>query len=373
MNGPIGASAKSRDTVVSDRSTLLITKAHQTSTGGRELLCSLNRKALTDILQGNLAIVEVCSDSPERRVSSVLGNIDGINDDSLQRVIDFCTQESIRRVFIDGSNLGLAAKAVKSSLPFVEVITFFHNCEARFFLGAARQHPSIKAVGVLLANYLAERAAVRFSDQRICLTERDSRLLKRIYGRRATHISPMVMQDQVSVSAISNPGPDAERYALFVGGSFYANRQGIEWYVDHVATQAPIKTYVVGKGLEQWKEKLERNGNVQVIGAVDHVAPWYLGAQFVIAPIFDGSGMKTKVAEALMFGKRIVGTPEAFVGYEDAEDIGMVCTTPAEFLEALHKEMDGATARVDPRLRGIYEDKYSYAAAKSRLATILSN
>ena len=39
------------------------------------------------------------------------------------------------------------------------------------------------------------------------------------------------------------------------------------------------------------------------------------GAALVIAPIFDGSGMKTKVAEALMHGKHVVGTPEAFSGY----------------------------------------------------------
>jgi polysaccharide biosynthesis protein PslH len=304
--------------------------------------------------------------------SSLLGNIDGVNEQSLKRLLEAIDYYSIGRVFIDGSNLGLAAKAIKSVYPSVDVVIFFHNCEARFFLGALRQRPSVRACGVLLANYLAERSAVLFSDKRICLNQRDSNLLHRVYGRGATHISPMAMQDQLPHGPVDPPVEPGEPYALFVGGTFYANRQGIEWYVDNVAARAPIPVYVVGKGFERWKDRLERKGNVKVIGAVDSLAPWYLGAQFVIAPIFDGSGMKTKVAESLMFGKRVIGTPEAFVGYEEvARDIGAVCATADEFIVALNNENSQSPPFIDPRLRSIYEEKYSYDAAKRRLAAIL--
>ncbi len=281
---------------------------------------------------------------------------------------------AVSHVYLDGSNLGAVARAVKRDASHVSVMTFFHNCEARFFVGALRQRPSMRAVGVLLANYVAERSAVRFSDKRICLNKRDSQLLSRLYGTGATHLVPMAMQDLLPTNALPTSTKPTERYALFVGGNFYANRQGIEWYVDHVAKLAPFATYVVGQGFEGWKDKLERNGNVKLIGAVESVVPWYLGAQVVIAPIFDGSGMKTKVAEALMFGKRVVGTPEAFVGYEEfAGDIGVVCATAAEFLAALEDEACGALACVDPMLRGIYEANYSYDAAKTRLAAILGS
>jgi len=36
----------------------------------------------------------------------------------------------------------------------------------------------------------------------------------------------------------------------------------------------------------------------------------------VILPIISGSGMKTKTAEALMYGKSIIGIKEAFEGYK---------------------------------------------------------
>lgn len=36
----------------------------------------------------------------------------------------------------------------------------------------------------------------------------------------------------------------------------------------------------------------------------------------MVMPIFSGSGMKVKTAEALMYGKFLIGTKEAFEGYE---------------------------------------------------------
>ena len=119
-----------------------------------------------------------------------------------------------------------------------------------------------------------------------------------------------------------------KKFALFVGGAFYANQKGIAWFVKHVVPKIDIKVYIIGKGFEKYKHSLELEGKVEVIGEVKSLSNWYLQAHFVIAPIFKGSGMKTKIAEAIMFGKKIIGTPEAFSGYEDVVDqLGWICET----------------------------------------------
>ena len=41
----------------------------------------------------------------------------------------------------------------------------------------------------------------------------------------------------------------------------------------------------VGDGFDGMKGRLERNGNVEVIGGVDDLAPWYLGASVVLSLI----------------------------------------------------------------------------------------
>jgi glycosyltransferase involved in cell wall biosynthesis len=284
-------------------------------------------------------------------------------------------REDVSRIYLDGSNLGRLAHAVRKALPQVEILTFFHNVEARFFLGALRQSKSVRAVGVLLANFRAERMAVRHSHRLLTLSRRDGALLKKVYGREGTDILPMAMEDNAPLpgAPASDEAPAEGRYALFVGGAFYANVAGIRWFAREVAPGTAMSTVVVGRGLEAWQEELERPGNVTVAGPVDRLDLWYRDAAVVIAPIFDGSGMKTKVAEALMFGKLIIGTPEAFSGYEEiAGKAGYVCETAEQFAAALAKVRADPPPVFDAGLRALYEAHFSAAALTDRLAGVLS-
>jgi len=357
---------------------LLVTNKLQHSPGGgREMLCKLNHGLLRDLYGDRLVVIEL-EKRPLRGGAAIMnafrGYIDGLDAEAAARMAGTIEDRKVRKVFVDGSNLGQAAKLVASRFPDVEVTTFFHNVEARFFWGALKRSWSIHALGVLAANYLAERKAVRHSDKIICLSHRDSQLLLGLYGRAATHVSPIALEDKVPERAGSalGLGPPREKFVLFVGGAFYANRDGIAWFVENVVPHLSIKTMVVGKGLEAMKNRLEREGRVEVVGAVDSLAGWYRDATVVVAPIFDGSGMKTKVAEALMHGKRVIGTPEAFSGYEDVVDqVGRVCSTASEFVDAIAAVQDESAAAFSPGLRALYEEKYSFAAARSRFADML--
>jgi glycosyltransferase involved in cell wall biosynthesis len=363
------------DSLAQDNILLVSAARPAHSLGGRALLSKVIRDALVGLV-GDRAHVVVLPTPRHKIFADVLdiarSYIDGVCKDTLAQLFAIIESERITKVCIDGSNLGRVACAIRRRHPRVEICTFFHNCEARFFWGALRHTKNLRALGVLLANYLAERLAVRFSDKRVCLSERDSSHLRRIYGRGATHILPMAMQDRLPSTAPDASVQDSD-YILFVGGAFYANRAGITWFAKNVSPKLRVVTYVLGTGFDAYRDELERCGNVKVIGQVDDVAPWYSRACFLIAPIFDGSGMKTKVAEALMFGKRIIGTAEAFSGYESVmAEAGCVCETTEDFVLAIERELTASRQSVDPRLRALYEEHFSIAAATRRLAQILA-
>lgn len=354
---------------------LLTNKIDSLPSGGRELLCKMNHDMLKDLYGGRCLVLELPKSSI-RGLKSIInafrGNIDGLSNQSIAQVLQEIQSRGVDKIFVDGSNFGEFVRVVKTKFPKIQVCTFFHNVEARFFLGSLKQTKTPHALAVLMVNYLAERKSVKYSDKIICLNERDSSLLQRFYGRSATHVSPMAMQDKLPTVAVSPVNEPREKFALFVGGTFYANRVGITWFVKHVAPHISIKTYIVGRGFEDIKSELELENKVEVIGAVDDLAEWYLKAHFVIAPIFDGSGMKTKVAEALMYGKKIIGSTEAFSGYEDVVDrAGWLCATVDDFIAAIENAQCEIVKPFDPELRAMYEEKYSYQAAKSRLEKIL--
>ena len=344
--------------------------------GGREMLCKLNYDALSSLFGDRLVVVQLPfarPSNPREILNTFRGYIDGLSDQIINDTINRIQCENVRHVFVDGSNLGGFVAVLKQQLEHVEVASFFHNVEARFFWGSFATVKTPRALAVLIANFLAERKAVRLSEKRICLSERDSCLLKRLYGKGATHIVPIALEDKLQrVNLTSLPSPDSEPFALFVGGNFYANRNGIAWFVQHVVPQIDIKICVVGKGMDDMRAQLEVSGRVEVIGPVDNLHDWYTRASFVIAPIFDGSGMKTKVAEALMYGKKVVGTPEAFSGYElVSTKVGWCCSSPTEFVSAIKTACATINSLFDPELRAIYEEKFSPSAQSARLADVL--
>ena len=345
--------------------------------GARESLNKLNARLLGEIYQENFFIHELPDITDILfflKYRYIYGYIDGITEQFIKAAIQKIRSNTITKVFIDGSNLGLMAQEIKRNCPSVCIYTCFHNVEARFFYGSLKKTKTIKALLVMLANYLAERKSVKYSDVRIMLNLRDSEMLNKIYGKPATHISALTVPDTRFNRSINKIEIGKSGYALFVGGSFYANRYGLEWYAQNVAPNVLIKTLVVGRGFDKLKNVLEKNSNIEVIGEVDCMASWYENADFVVAPIFDGSGMKTKVGEALMFGKMVIGTSEAFCGYEDAlPTAGIVCDTKEDFIDAIQNNRINQQSKYNIEAVRLYEAIYSPDAAKLRLVKILKD
>lgn len=359
------------------RKVLLLTNTlDESPNGGRELLCKLNYESLDDLYGDALVLFELKQASPanlKELYLSFRGYIDGLSPAVIAELLDTIRKQGVGTVFIDGSNLGKAAKCIRKAFPEIKIVTFFHNVETVFFWGGFLQNMSLRALAVCLINFIAERKSARFSDRLICLSERDSAMLMKVHGRAATDISAIALKDSLRQDSVRPPMPGSERYALFVGGVFYANLSGITWYARHVAPHIGIKTYVVGRGFENYRDELERHGNIEVIGGVDGVAQWYEGAEFVVAPIFGGSGMKTKVAEALMFGKIVIGTPESFSGYENIVNrAGCSCETAEEFITAIEAVSAMHKPGFDRELRSRFLEQYSCEAARKRIAGIMA-
>lgn len=343
--------------------------------GGRALLSALHAAALREVVGAHFSVHELDPAPPagwRGAVAALRGYIDGVTPASEAAIAERVAAEAIDIVYLDGSNLGRLAHAIMRRRPATRVVTLFHNVEARFFLGALRQSKSLRAIGVLAANAAAERLAVRHSERRIVLNRRDGAGLAQLYGRGASDIVALAVADTRGNGG-DPPRPFGQNYMLFVGGGFYANRAGIAWFAREVAPQSGLALCVIGRGLEDMRGELELHANVHLIGEVDDLSAWYRHARLVVAPIFDGSGMKTKVAEALMHGKAIAGTSEAFMGYEASGAVGWRCDTRADFLAAIAEAKARDEPAYDPHLRLLYEQHYSLEALKRALSAVVAS
>lgn len=338
--------------------------------GGRAMLARVHYDALHALLGERLRHYRMTGSSS--LAAKLAGHIDGATPAGVAAVVAALDAHRADTVWLDGSNLGRIAQGIRRTRPQVRILAFCHNVEARFFLGALRRTRSLHATGVLAGNYVAERLAMRHSSEVVALSARDGDGLRRLYGRGADHVLPIALTDARDAQSTQGRPPPPDAPLLFVGGSFYANQDGIAWFADHVAPHIDTPTQVVGHGMDAMRGALERAPGVRVLGAVDRLEPLYRDARLVIAPIFDGSGMKTKVAEALMFGKRVVGTPEAFSGYaRDVVAANWCCSDTGAFVAALAEARSLPLPPYDPAMRLLYERDHSAAAATARLARIL--
>jgi glycosyltransferase involved in cell wall biosynthesis len=352
------------------------TKPKNIQVGGRQSLTNLNNSVLKKIYNDRLICLELIPIKKyliKQSCEIMNGLLDGASKKNVDLANKLISDKKISKIFIDGSNLGGIVFGIKNKYPDIEIITFCHNVEFAFFWGAFKKAKSIKSFLIAFANYLAEKKAVKYSDKIICLNNRDSLKIKKVYGRYATHISAIAINDIFNKKKSTPSISLYEAYALFVGGNFYANRDGIIWFVNNVVKFINIKIVIVGSGMEVLAEKLSSD-KVIVVGKVENLEYWYSNAHFVIAPIFDGSGMKTKVAEALMFGKKIIGTPEAFTGYEEfIHLIGWSCKTIEDFVSAISIAQIEITSSFNQDLRNIYINNFSQDSAFFRLKKIVNN
>lgn len=224
-----------------------------------------------------------------------------------KKILKAIEQKNVDVLFIDSSILG---KLLKNKLPYKTII-FFHNVEAEYAWNKVKNE-GLWFVPSFWASKINERYAMN-ADKIGCLNERDSEQLEKIYGRRADFYLPVTFEDRFDISRIQT---SFKKEILFVGSLFAPNEASVEWFVDNVMINLPDYVFnIVGKGFEKKKMQFAKYKNVNVVGTVKEIDEYYYKHAVVVMPILYGAGMKVKFAEAMMFGKIILASDEALVGY----------------------------------------------------------
>lgn len=273
-------------------------------------------------------------------------------------------------LFLDSSLLGALAKIAKSTNSRVRVITYFHNVEFKYGLERCRVE-SIKYAPLLPAIYMAEKNAIRYSDVILGVCHRDSDLLRHRYGRRFDAVVPVSVSDVFDYRRVSNV---ATNRLLFVGSDFFANIEGLDWLIKEVLSDSDcgVSLDIVGSGMEKYRDRFSRK-NVNVIGSVKDIGDYYYRAHAVIMPIFSGSGMKVKTAEALHFGRYLICTPESLVGYQPPTKDVFLCVEKIDFKNAFGRLKELPQNGYSVHNRSVFESLYSDSVVFDQLKKIILN
>lgn len=217
-----------------------------------------------------------------------------------------------------------------------------------------------------------ERVVANLSDCNIVHNERERNVFYKYYRKEPDMYLPVFIADRFkNMDSFADPGYEGFPL-LFIGSKFGPNLSGLKWFVEKVMpyTDQSVHLYVVGQGMEFLREnELYQQDNIHIVGEVEKLEPWYYHASLVVEPIFEGDGMKTKTVEAMMFGKTILGTEEAFCGYVGLESY--LCNTAQEFLDEIEKYRVQGVEKINYSVREIYLEKYSEDAVLGEMKRML--
>ena len=263
-------------------------------------------------------------------------------------------------VFVDRSVFGIVAKRLKETRYKGHVVAFFHNVEAVYFSAKySNKFNPMRWLVVPCANR-NDSWSCRYADRTIALSTRDDDELFRRYGRHADVLIPVAFVDRYKRESYPTALTGEKPLCMFLGAYFPANVEGIEWFVRTVLPHVNIRMQIVGKGMEKIKEADWMRDNIEVFSNVPDLEPLFEAADIMVLPIFKGSGMKVKTCESLMYGKNIIGTPEAWSGYElDYSKAGASCLTVDEFIAAINDFCLHPRPRFNEYSRKVFVEQYS--------------
>ena len=249
-----------------------------------------------------------------------------------KKILKYIAQVNPDILFLDASILGKILKKINKN---IKIIVYMQNVEIEYAKNRVINEGA-KYFPAYIATVYNEKLAVKCADKLICLNDRDSRLVEKIYNRKTDFLLPIAFKDRFDPARICRKG--SSNILLFIGSFFGPNYDGIKWFIKNVMLELKLKGYklfIVGKDFEKVKTELE-NSNVEVIGTVEDLDEYYYRYFNIVMPIQYGAGMKVKTAEAMMFGMNIFATDEALMGYNaDHVDGIFRCNTKEDFVREI--------------------------------------
>lgn len=292
-----------------------------------------------------------------------------INDE--QKIMALIEEKDIDTVFLNASFMGQLAQKISRTHPNIRLINFFHNCEYDYVnVRFCNTRTWRKPIYRLLAKR-EEKASSAVATHNIMLTNRDKERVQSLYSCKNCTVIPLAIDDIfVEGEVIIN---SEEKSVLMLGPAMDANLEGFLWFAKNVSPHLNARTLIVGRGFEKYKEEVESiSGNISVFGFVESVVDLYHSVNAVVVPLLSGGGMKIKTAEAIMFGKKVFGTREAFVGFElKVEEFGVICSTPDEFIDKINRFLSEEKPTYSSTIRDIFLTHYSSDAAREAYVRLL--
>lgn len=299
--------------------------------------------------------------------------------------------DNYETVFLEFSKYNFVTSYVKKRNK--NLVVRMHNVEYDYYNNLYNLNKSLRS---LVRKYLAKKQEYETlvnSDLVICLTDNDKNRITEIYGSSIdttrVEVIPVSIQSkngEVNSYKFENENIILNKpYCLITGSLWYGpNSEGIIWFIKNVWHQficennSDFSLVLAGsKPSAEIKKIAAEESRIYLVDSPEDMGPLFANAKVYVAPIFNGAGMKVKIAEALSYGLHIIGTPHAFIGYKlEGNPLMDIVKDEGEFLASLNQNISVSNVKRQKEKEEIlklFAKNFSIESSKKAFIRILKD
>ena len=334
-------------------------------------------KKVVPLKKVNFEVCSVESNILKRGMNLLQGHTGKISEKIIAHISQVIQEKQIDIVFFDDSIYGLAIKKLKKQYKDVIFAAYYHDVKQNLCVDWIKKDPKnfLKYIPLMWN----ESMTAKYTDYNIVLNEREKREFRKYYKKDPELLLPVILSSHDIES--NNKKIDNPMCILFIGGYYYPNVNGIDWFINKVLCRLDTGFHLIiaGNGMERLSDKYKDLSNVDVYGRIEDLSELYTKADVIVGPIFEGAGMKVKTAEALSYGKCFVGTDESLEGYFEKltksvkDKFVFRCNTDREFIEVIKriKTETISISKCNKEVLDFFEENYSITSAAKLLKSNL--
>ncbi|SDP75387.1 glycosyltransferase [Selenomonas ruminantium] len=293
-------------------------------------------------------------------------------------------EEKYDCVYFDHLQMCVYYDCLKKLYPNAKFILDEHNCESVIM---QRRYMTTKKILMKIFLLLEvvklkafEKKMLSIFDEIIALTHEDESAMKKIANKIIPiNVIPIGMENNRGVLYGKNNSTDMVKI-MFVGTlSWEPNNDGIIWFLKNVFPKLKDKIgefelYIVGKNpSDELKEIAGLYMNVFVTGYVESVVAYYEKCDYMIVPLFVGSGQRVKIIESFAYGMPVISTTIGAEGIDYTDGVNILIADDVEtFIYAcVEMKREDIRRKISINSKKTFEKSYSIKQCQKMIEYVL--